>query len=188
MNKGWGSPPPPFLFYIPSFQFSPFFSFSRPLCPPRDQITKMTRDVFFQQTLEQEEGGPYTCVYHCPSSRIILFWASLARVLPFSFRYCPTRNRSNPGKSCSSKGLGPRPSVWLLFLEKNKKLTLRAAGNAVLMAGRVLPHIWLVHISLNKAYIWEHKNSSVLECIRDDILLSCAICIIHSLLVCSPRM
>lgn len=55
--------------------------------------------------------------------------------------------------------------------------------------GELLPCAWLVPISLRKVYT---EGTQKQLCARNvdemTLLLLCTICIIHSLLVCSPRM
>lgn len=54
--------------------------------------------------------------------------------------------------------------------------------------GELLPHAWLVHVSLSKVYIEGTQKELCARNVNEmTLLLLCTICIIHSLLVCSPR-
>lgn len=54
--------------------------------------------------------------------------------------------------------------------------------------GELLPHPWLVPISLSRVYIEGMQNQLCARNVYEmTLLLLCTNCIIHSLLVCSPR-
>lgn len=134
MNKGWDFSLHFFhTFILHSLLLSHFFFF--PLLPGSAtsqglEITKMPHNVSFPQTRES-----------CLSVALPFQWDDpVLRQPGCSFTMncpsCPTRNRSQPGKSWSSERQGPKASFGPLFLEEvTKMLMLRAGRKAVLMVG-----------------------------------------------------